>query len=237
MAVIDEVVQMTTDPEGFASLSIDELARACAQQTSRNRTSIRKLDPCYELFRRALASPADEDAWWAIVNQYRRLVLHWLGQHASDDSCQEVFIRFWKAQQAAKPPFASRFRDTSAVMGYLKRCTVSVRVNVSREEKRWCRIREQVQDDALAELIQTCIPTTQGHADFDPKSFVRSNLKDERERVLFELMYRFGLTPREIQMERPGLFPETRTVYRVKENLLKRLRRAPELQEWLIQST
>jgi DNA-directed RNA polymerase specialized sigma24 family protein len=225
---------MTIDPGDHASLSVDELASACAQQASRDRTSIRELDPCYELFCRALASPPDEDAWRAIVNQYRRLVLHWLGQHANDDTCQEVFIRFWKTQQAARSSFASRFRNTSVVVGYLKQCAVSVRINTGREEERLRKIRERVQDDALAELIQARV-SPQGHADFDPKSYVQSNLKDERERVLFELMYRFDLTPREIQMERPVLFPETRTVYRVKENLLKRLRRDQELQEWLIQ--
>jgi DNA-directed RNA polymerase specialized sigma24 family protein len=227
---------MTTDPASSVSSSIAELARACARQSSRRRRPADESDPCYELFRRAFASPPDEDAWQAIVNQYGRLVLHWLGQHANDDTCQEVFIRFWKTQQAAGSTFISRFRNTSAVMGYLRQCAVTVRIDAGREEERLHKIREQVQDDALVELIQACVSTTRGHADFDPKSFVQSNLKDERERVLFELMYRFDLAPREIHMERPSLFPETRTVYRVKENLLKRLRRTPELQKWLIQS-
>ena len=50
---------------------------------------------------------------------------------------------------------------------------------------------------------------------------------------MFDAIYRRGMPPREIQAERPDLFPDARNVYRVKENLVKRLQRDPALEgEW-----
>ncbi len=46
--------------------------------------------------------PPDDEAWQAILDQYRRLVYHWLGDLASDDAVQEVFLGFWQAQRIAR---------------------------------------------------------------------------------------------------------------------------------------
>jgi DNA-directed RNA polymerase specialized sigma subunit len=66
----------------------------------------------------------------------------------------------------------------------------------------------------------------------DLKAQIRSRLKDERERVVFELSYHYGLPPREIYERRPELFTDAKEVSRIKENLLKRLRRDKSLREW-----
>ena len=111
---------MTAEIERPNNLSVSDLARDCAQLTSRRKKLSCGIDPCYELFRRACALQRDEDAWQAIIVQYGRLVRHWLAQYATDDTCQEVFLRFWKRQQSAGPDFISGFPSTSAIVGFLK---------------------------------------------------------------------------------------------------------------------
>ena len=221
---------MNTDPECLDSLSTQDLARACAKQASRQQAS--EPDPCYELFRRAFASPPDADAWQAILDQYHRLVLLWLGQYAGDDTTQEVFLRFWKTQRNAASPFTARFPNIGAVMGYLKSCAAAVRIEAWRDEDRQRRLCERLRDASSVKLILAHVQPNRRHTSLDFQEIVLSKLKDERERAVFEGTYYYDLAPRHIQAERPDLFPNVRTVYRVKDNLLRRLRRDQELREY-----
>jgi len=209
--------------------SIEDLARACAKQAHHEGDTAQTSHPCYELFRRACEHPRNETAWQAILNQYHRLVRHWLDQHASDDHVQEVFLRFWKAQEEAKSPFTTRFPSIGAVMGYLKRCAVTVRIDAWREEKRRRALEERLWGDA--EFDATHTSTRPGTHSL--RTLVLSKLGSEEERVVFELTYYHDLPPRDIQAVRSDLFPNAQRIYRVKENLLKRLRRDPEIRGWL----
>lgn len=220
---------MTEKTKQLADLSVGDLASGCAQQTSRRRRTPRTLDPCYELFRRACVLQC-EDAWQAIIVQYRRLVLYWLGQHGDDDNCQEVFLRFWKGQQTNDSPFTTRFDNTSAIIGFLKACAATVRIEYWRKEEHNQKVRERLCDITHRDLTQA--HSYQDGVESDLKSLVLAKLKNDQERALFELMYYYDLKPRDVQTEMPSLFPDTRTVYRVKENLLKRLRRDVEFQKW-----
>jgi DNA-directed RNA polymerase specialized sigma24 family protein len=219
-------------------LSTEELLQACAQQASRRGASSIKPEPCYELFRRALGEPPDQVAWQAILRQYERLVLYWLGQYGDDDTSQEVFFRFWQAQKNALTPFSCRFSSIKSVMQYLKRCAVSVRIESHRKESLREELLARLAKAELAELIVTRSLSVPWAANFDLKQKVLSRLKDEKERAVFDATYRRGLPPREIQAERPDLFSNTRSVHRVKENLLKRLGRDPTLAaEWAARQT
>jgi DNA-directed RNA polymerase specialized sigma24 family protein len=216
----------SADPEGLDCYSVEDLAHACAQRASWRDAPTPSPDPCYELFRRAFAHVLDNDAWCAILSQYQRLVRHWLGQYASEDTCQDVFIRFWKAQQDEARPFATRFPNTSAAMAYLRRCAIAVRIEGWREEERANRAQERLQ-------ATTVVASHNGeHPSDELKQLVLSRLNDERERVVVDLTWRYHLKPGEVQAERPDLFPDVGRVYRVKENLMKRLRRDLELAEW-----
>lgn len=221
-----------TDPGQLPPYSVESLAQACAEQASRRGMPASGFDPCYELFRRALALPPDESAWQAILGQYSRLISYWLGQHSSEDAIQEVFLRFWKTQHAAGSLFVARFPNISTVMGYLKRCALAVRFEAWREEERRCLLWDRLRDAALVESVLELMRPDRGHESFDYRQLVLSRLVDEREHVVFELMYRYDLAPHEVQTERPDLFPDVRVVYRVKENLLKRLKRDRELRRW-----
>lgn len=218
--------------ERLDSRSIEDLARACAEQTSRPRAPAREPDPCYELFLRAFAPSPDGDAWQAILNQYWREIFLWLGRYASRDTVQEVLLRFWKAHQSSGLSFATRFPNVGAVMSYLKKCAIAVRIEAWREEKRHCKVQERLRDVTLVDLVLARTRPGQRHVDFDLKQSILSKLKDDQERVVFEGTFYYALPPREIQAERPDLFPDAQVVHRVKENLLKRLRRDQELGEW-----
>jgi DNA-directed RNA polymerase specialized sigma24 family protein len=213
------------------SVSTSDLAFACAQRRSRASTPGPSPDPCYVLFCRAFGVPPDQEAWQAITRQYSRLVSHWLGQHANDDTLQETFVRLWKSQQQIESAFSSRFHTTAAIVGYLKQCAIAVRIHAGRAERRAAALYEKLQADTVPQQVEGQ-PWGWQQAERDLQQLLRAKLKNEQEGAVFELSYCFDLAPREVQAERPDLFPDAQAVYRIKENLLKRLRRDPELAKW-----
>lgn len=217
--------------------SVTSLAHDCAVQTSRHQTLPPSSDPCYELFRRALIYPHNDAAWQALMWQYQRLVLRWLGPYADDDACQEVFIHFWKALRDSETPLHARFPNTAAVLGYLKQCVFTVRTDLKREEERRIQVEEILRSAALADLVWLRTRPDDADAETDLQQVIADHLKPPQEQTLFDLRYRYGLLPQEIQACRPDLFPDVQAVYRVQENLIKRLRRDAVLKRlWLGQS-
>ncbi len=218
---------MVIAQEPLASLSVEELARTCAEHSSRRVVVLPSLDPCYEIFRRALTPPPDDAAWSALVAQYQRLIRSWLGQYAGDDAVQDVLAHFWRAQQGAC--FSAQFSTTRAVLGYLKQCAITVRLDAWREEERRQQLLERLRDAKRFELVRVH-DALDRRGDTDFYELLSSRLKGEAERVVFELSFYYNLAPREVQAERPDLFADVRAVHRVKENLLRRLARDPELE-------
>jgi hypothetical protein len=104
-----------------------------------------------------------------------------------------------------------------------------VRIEYWRKKERSQKVGERLCDITHRDLTQA--RSYRDDVESDLKSLVLSKLKNDQERALFELMYCYDLKPRDVQIEMPNLFPDTRTVYRVKENLLKRLRRDMEFQK------
>src|SRR3982074_2741843 len=86
-------------------LSLAELARHCREETVRFlRAEARDDSFCFEIFQRAVVS-RDDDAWAAIVTQYRGIVLAYIAQHTATYVVKEpdhlwvnrAFLRFWSA--------------------------------------------------------------------------------------------------------------------------------------------
>jgi DNA-directed RNA polymerase specialized sigma subunit len=61
------------------------------------------------------------------------------------------------------------------------------------------------------------------------ESFINS-LEDEREKIVLEFAYVFDMSAKEILAQNPQYFSEVREIYRIKENILRRLRRNPPFQ-------
>ena len=192
---------------------------------------------CFELFRRAIVNRCAL-CWHYLHNQYYSLVCHWVCQRTSSDAdtvadlVQNAFIAFWRFYTADKLDCARGLAD---VLKYLKSCAVSAAIGAYRQAERepltvgW---NEQVVEGHAA-LQSTEASALQRMAARSLWAIIESSCRDQRERLLAHLTFVTGLRPRHIAERHPDLFPEVGDVYRLKRNLLDRLRRNPDLRAML----
>ncbi|GCE20685.1 RNA polymerase sigma factor [Dictyobacter kobayashii] len=213
-------------------LSINELARYCSEETNKFlKQSVSNDRYCLELFRRAIIY-RDEGAWECIYQQYAPLVLTWVSQHQSatpilgqDGAAPLVNAAFAKFAQALTPAKIGNFDSLAAILKYLKMCVHSV---VADE----VRIRQSRQYEDTLESIE------HEPASDDPAEDVVANLsaqdlwkiileevRSEDERILIYEAYVHGMKPGEISAQHPRFFTSVDDVYRIKRNVLERLRR------------
>jgi DNA-directed RNA polymerase specialized sigma24 family protein len=218
-------------------LSINELARCCSEETNKFLRQDNSNDRyCLELFRRAIAL-RDDDAWACIYQQYAPLVLTWVSQHpgvmtllGQDGSAPLVNSAFAKFAQALTPVKMSNFDSLAAILKYLKMCVHSV---VSDE----IRIRQARQYEETLETIEREPATTDPADDVVSAlsaqslwQIIQEELSNEDERLLIYLTYVHGMKPGEISHRHRRFFPTVDDVYRIKRNVLERLRRNKRLQ-------
>ena len=219
------------------TLSINELARCCSEETNKFlKQSVSNDRFCLELFRRAIVK-RDDDAWACIYAQYAPLVLTWVTQHQSaapmlgqDGSAPLVNAAFAKFSQALTPAKMDNFDSLAAILKYLKMCVHSV---VADE----VRSRQSRQFEETLELIEH-EPASDDPADDVVASIsaqglwqvIQEELNGEDERLLIYLAYIHGMKPSEISNHNRRLFPTVDDVYRIKRNVLERLRRNRRLQ-------
>ena len=220
------------------ALTLAGIAHRCARETERffQRQSY---DPhyCFELWSRAIVE-RDQPAWEHIYNQYCPLVAGWVEDHqAFPNSGEEVqyfvnraFERVWSALTPSK---FGQFRDLRSVLRYMKMCVHSVILDeVRRAEQAVVGAQADVasvngrangptvEDQALRRL---------GQEEFWGK--IEARLRGEKERLVVYCSFVLALKPREIYAQYPEMFRDVNEVYRIKENLLARLARDPELKK------
>ena len=218
-------------------LSINALARCCSEETAKFlKQNVSNDRYCLELFRRAITK-RDDDAWSCIYQQYAPLVLTWVNQHQSatpllgqDGSAPLVNAAFAKFSQALTPAKMDNFDSLAAVLKYLKMCVHSV---VADE----VRARQAHQYEEALDLVEhepaTDDPADNVIANISAQSLwqvIQEELNSEDERVLIYLAYIHGMKPSEISSQHLRLFPTVDDVYRIKRNVLERLRRNRRLQ-------
>ncbi len=213
-------------------LSINELARCCSEETNKFLKQSASNDRfCLELFRRAIIK-RDDGAWASIYQQYAPLVLTWVTQHQSatsllgqDGSAPLVNGAFAKFSQALTPAKMSNFSSLAAILKYLKMCVHSVvadevRARQSRQyEETLDAIEHEPASDDPADDVVANISAQ------DLWKIIQGELNGEDERVLIYLAYVQGMKPSEISSMYPHFFPTVDDVYRIKRNVLERLRR------------
>src|SRR5436853_1151729 len=218
-------------------LSINDLARCCSEETNKFlKQSVSNDRYCLALFRRAITRRSD-DAWACIYQQYAPLVLTWVNQHQSatpllgqEGSAPLVNAAFAKFSQALTPAKMDNFDSLAAVLKYLKMCVHSV---VADE----VRARQARQYEEALELIEH-EPATEDPADDVVSNIaaqglwqvIQEELNGEEARVLIYLAYVQGMKPSEISSQHNRIFPSVEDVYRIKRNVLERLRRNRRLQ-------
>lgn len=231
---------MAVELKTIATMDNAELASACSEQTRRF-LSDQSSDQRYgmELWRRAIEEH-DQLAWEAVVAQYRGLVIasirrHPLGRIVGDDDddwvCR-VFERFWRAIDARR---LMSFADIAAVMGYLKLCVHSVLTDHirSRHPERVAPLSDASAAPAPADGADATEHVIGELVGEQLWRVIQRELQDDAEECLAYLSLVRDLRPAEIQARRPDLFPTTADVYRLKRNVIERLRRSTRIQSFL----
>ncbi len=217
-------------------MPLSTLVSACQEDTRRffRRESV-QADSCFELFRRAIGERS-QPAWEAIYAQYRGIVLSWVQQHPAfpttrDDAeywLNRAFERLWSA---LPPERFSSFAELTALLRYLKMCVHSV---LTDEQRRQARVQLEALSEETVEALE---PADTEHgvigdmAGRDLWNAISAELHDEAEHLVAHLCFVLDLKPQEIQRRRPDRFATVADVYRVKRNLIERLRRNPHILE------
>jgi DNA-directed RNA polymerase specialized sigma24 family protein len=190
-----------------------------------------------ELFRRAIAD-GDEAAWRDVIDMYRGLLLAQAGRQVvrglvleDDGFCVDrAFQRFWGASRAGR---IKRFDDLGAILKYLKMCLGSVMLDEARTRRRqaWTSF-----DDLAHEADVSTDPLNEVIGRLTRKELwaaVERELADPKERLVARLSFVAGLSPREILARHPDIFQDVFDVYRIKRNMIDRLRRSRAIRHFI----
>ena len=187
---------------------------------------------CFELFCRAL-DEGDPQAWAAFQGRYSSLVTGWirsqgpgLSQATVDDLAQETWLAFWRSLTRRSVRVRERFAHIGAALRYLKDCARIAVIEYLRWEQRQRRLL-----DAWAALPVPSVESLPGSMARREKlgaiqDWIHRTVTDPQEQLLLHLAFERGLKPQEIQRRFPDEFPTVQEVYRVRERILKRARRA-----------
>ena len=217
---------------------INELAQGChAAQAARQINS----EHCSELFRRALAEQ-DQQAWAVIYQEFGPMVTGWVYTYSrfretGEDAAYFVNEAFARLNRyGVKHAQVGAFEKLSSYLQFLKECVWSAIENHLRQQKKdalWAAFSLE-EDEEPQNLPAPALDPVPDRVEL--MEAVRQALRatvqgDERERVVVEEAWGYGLPPRIIQAKYPQLFSTPAEVNQVKHNLLKRLKRQPVLKE------
>ncbi|HEX8966774.1 MAG TPA: hypothetical protein VF937_02770 [Chloroflexota bacterium] len=219
-------------------LSLSDLADRCRAETRRFLRGEERDDAfCFEIFRRAVARREDR-AWEAIVAQYRGVVLAYVAQHTAAAMLREpddywvnrAFQRFWSA---VGPDRFDRFPDLAALLKYLKLCVHSVLT----DEVRARRLASLTSLDEVPESApagtggeETVVGNLAGEQLW---AAIARELQGEAEETVVYLSFARDMKPSQIVERHPDLFGSVSDVYRIKRNVIERLRRSAEIRAFL----
>jgi hypothetical protein len=222
----------------LADSSINDLARRCAEETLRFvRGEPRDDRYCFELFARAIVR-RDDGAWAAIVAQYRGIVLAYVGQHAAAATLREsedfwinrAFSRFWTAVGADR---FGQFPDLPALLKYLKMCVHSVLMDELRARRNaWTSLDEMPESTPSLESDEQSVIGRLASEQL--WAAILREMQDETEQIVARLSFGRGLKPAEIYEREPGRYADVADVYRIKRNIVERLRRNPEIRAFRV---
>jgi hypothetical protein len=219
-------------------VSLPDLARRCHEETLRFLRGESRDDTfCYEMFLRAIVQREDT-AWTAIVAQYRGIVLAYVGQHTvaammhepDDYWVNRAFQRFWSAVRADR--FA-QFPDLAALLKYLKLCVHSVLMDEVRA-RRGSMVSSLDEVPETAAVRGDAAHSVVGQlAGEELWAAILRELHDESEQVVAYLSFTRDMKPSDIFQRHPRLYESVDDVYRIKRNVVERLRRSADIRAFL----
>lgn len=216
-----------------AHMTVTELMQAARQEIAQFlRRGPAEDAYAFELFRRAIVL-RDEHAWTALYELYRAVVDTWILRRdaavSSDDLAwleNEVFAKF---ARSIDPERLVHFHSVSALLAYLKCCANSV----AADYRRSCQARQR--EETLESLEDEPAPDDPAGAVVEQLAaqeiwrVIAREARAPEERLILVLICAQGVSPRELHQRYPTLFPHVEDVYRVKRNVLERLRRNRQL--------
>lgn len=219
-------------------MPLAELVSACRAETGK---FLRRESPnnafCRELFRRAIAD-SNQAAWDAVVAQYSGLVVAWIKHHPAWPSVREdedywvnrAFERFWLAVGPEQFP---AFHHLGALLRYLQLCAHSVLMDEVRRRS-VVTVEPLAPQAAGADAGPDIERLALGElAERELWRAIADEVQDEAERLVAYLCFAAEWKPREVHQRYPDQFRSVADVYRVKRNLVDRLRRSPQIREFL----
>jgi len=215
-------------------MSVPVLAERCKRELDNYRRGEPSNDQYgLELFSRAVIQ-RDTLAWEAIQQSFNTLVRHWMRSHPLRDIARrydseenfvaQAFSRFWQA--AADQQIA--FQTMGAAMNYLRMSLHGTIVDTLRKYAS-ARLTALSENDEVGELC------AEDQYDTNELWQVICNLlPDKRERRVAYLLYHCGLKPREIMRFCSQEFDDVQEIYRIRRNLIERLRTNTDYLRWHI---
>jgi hypothetical protein len=219
-------------------IAVTDLAQRCADETE-HYFQHQKHDTqyCFELFRRAIRE-RDQSSWEMICLQYQPLVAGWVRQHPRFEASSEeiqYFVNgtFGKIASTVTPEKFDGFSDIASLLSYLKMCVHSVIYDHTRRVE---QINLYALEDASDEKSAEPSPEEQAFDQSYRQAFwdlTNARLQDVKERIVIHGSFVLDLKPQELFDHFRTVFEDVDEIYRVKQNVLARLRRDPEFRKFL----
>lgn len=221
--------------ENLHEVPLDSLADQCSQQTSRffhGRENDTRY--CFEIFRRAILE-RDNQAWEMIPRLYGDQVIRWVRRHpafASTGEEEAYFVnraleKLWQAVPAER---FGHFPDLKHLLSYLQLCVYSVITDYTRAVAQMALDLdfEQVEAAPAPEIpLEDRVADRSGAVEL--WNMIAARLHDAREVEVAYEAFVLNLKPAEISERHPGNYQGTKEIYRIKENIVDRLRRDRDL--------
>jgi DNA-directed RNA polymerase specialized sigma24 family protein len=226
------------EPPDFSYLALAGVSRRCTQESDLF-FKRQDNDPrfCFELFRRAICE-RHAGAWELVYRQYAPLVGRWVQRHSLFTALDEevdyfVSGAFQKMWIVLTPEKFAQFPDLKSVLRYLQMCVHSVLVDHMRRQE-----RASLLDDEVEEATPSGAPLPEEEvldrvAQSELWQQLVQRLKDDKERQVVYGTFVLALKPRDIYEQYSQTFASVNEVYRIKENLIARLRRDADLQRFV----
>ena len=232
-----------TQESDLSNITLAGLAQQCAAESDRFfRREAHDPRYCFELFRRAIVEK-NELAWKLLVVQYTPLVTSWVCRHSAFQASGEgveTFVNgaFYRFLKATPPDKFSKFENLKSVLKYLQGCVAGDVVDHVRAMKTTLpldAITTEAKKNSFADPVEEIVG--QRNVREQVWEVVLAVANDEDEYLLIYHSYVLGMKPAEICTMLPERFPDVKRVYRLKENVLARLRRNDTLQTIFESST
>lgn len=230
---------MADSTNQLQQLTLGCIMRRCAQESDQFfRRQSHDSRFCFEIWRRAILERS-QHAWELIYTQYRPLVSSWVTRHPSFHASGEeveyfvncAFEKLWSALTPDKFPL---FPDLKALLRYLQMCVHSAIVDHMRSN---AHIALSLRPEQCAHTDTRAAPGAAAdlHDIVQRREFwgwLKHRLHNDKERQVVYGSFFLALKPRELHQQFHDLFRDVAEVHRVKENVLARLRRDPELRSF-----